>query len=480
MRLKALLFVLAISSLAAGALPSVTAQSITLRTYTKYIAGTVAQGLATSPKGGWVYVVGSTTERDYPVTDNAFDRTCGTDGSCNMFAGRFGPDYQADVVLTVLDAAGAIHYSTYIGGSGRDDNPRIAVEHDGAVWLAGGKTSTIFENAPAGCSGSTWIARFEFTLRRLEEFWCVNGVVTDIALDHDNHLWLVGTTSGGLTPRNAFQPTLAGQLDIFIAEVVSREPQLRTETYLGGRGLDIASGIAITPTGSIALVGSTNSPDFPLVRPIRSTPPPSVVRGDAIVVVMDRSGRFLQFSTQLGGSEDDRAEDVAVDALGNVYVAGSTRSADMEVTGTIDAACGNDRRCDGTLDAFLAKISATGALQASTYYGGSGVDFARSLAWRPNGQLVFVGGTQSADFPLVNAQGFRRWRPAVNFEHTFLSVFDDALTHVTRAAFVGDETYLPGVATLTVWNNYAYVSGQVTTLTGASAYGNYLTAIPLQ
>ncbi len=88
-----------------------------------------------------------------------------------------------------------------------------------------------------------------------------------------------------------------------------------------------------------------------------------------------------------------------------------------------------------------------------------------------------LGTTQSADFPLVNAPRFTRWTPGVNFEHTFLAVFGRQLERVTRAAFVGDERNLPNVALFKINNGYAYVAGQVTTFTGASAYGTYLTAV---
>ena len=54
--------------------------------------------IAVTPKGGWVYIVGSTTAPDYPTTPGAFDRTCGTDGACNPVQGRFGIARRADAL----------------------------------------------------------------------------------------------------------------------------------------------------------------------------------------------------------------------------------------------------------------------------------------------------------------------------------------------------------------------------------------------
>ena len=219
-------------------------------------------------------------------------------GPATSFQGRFGPERRADVVLTVVDAEGAIRYSTFLGGDGQDDNPRIAVARDGTVWLAGNKTSAGFEHGPGGCAGGLWIARFEFTLRRIEQFLCINGpTLSDTVLDSDGTLWLLGTTGSPVVTRNAFQPIHGGQIDIYVAHVTPSESAPVMATHLGGDRLDGGTAIAITPAGDIAIVGRTTSRNFPLVRPLRSTPPATVVHGDAVIAVLDRSGSFLEFST---------------------------------------------------------------------------------------------------------------------------------------------------------------------------------------
>jgi hypothetical protein len=468
-------FLIVIAVAVAGSMAG--AQSFTRQPYTTFIPGTLAQDLVVSPKGGWVFIVGTTTIPEYPVTANAFDRTCGTDGACNPFQGRFGIERQADIVITAIDAAGQIGYSTFLGGAFRDDNPRVAISPDGILWIAGHTTSPAFEGQPAGCTG-LFVARFAFTMDRIEQLHCLGGPsLIDIALDAEGHLWVLANATQPAPTRNALQPNHGGLNDMFLAEIVAGETAPRMATHIGGRSLDIPHALAVTPNGHIAVAGSTTSVDFPVVRPLHPSRSTSIVNGDAVVLVMDRSGTFLQFSTFLGGSSHDEAHGVAVDAGGNVYVTGHSRSTDMIVTeGAAAPRCGSTIGC---FDAFVTKLDATGALLASSFYGGSALDTGRSIAIGPHGAAMMLGTTQSPDFPLVNARPFTRWTPAVNFEHTCLTVFNSRLEQVTNARFVGDERALPNVARFTIRDGFAYVAGQVTPSTGASAYGTYLTAFRL-
>ena len=369
-------------------------------------------------------------------------------------------------MLTVLDAAGHIQYSTFLGGAGFDDNPRVAMAPDGTVWIAGQTQSPNFEHHSSGCTG-LFIARLAFTLDRLEQVQCISGpALNDIALDAEGNLWVLATASSPTPTRNALQPNPGGLIDMFLAKIVPGEAVPRMATYIGGSGSDVPHALAVTPNGSIAVVGATTSQNFPVVRPLHPPRSTSVVNGDAVVLVLDRSGTFLQFSTFLGGTSNDEADGVAVDGAGNVYVTGYTRSSDMVITDGVAAPrCGSTSGC---FDAFVTKLNATGELIASSFYGGSGLDIGRSVAVGAQGEAVVLGTTQSADFPLLNGQRFVRWTPGVNFEHTLMSGFGRQLERVTSTAFVGDERYLPNVAVFKVDDGFAYVAGQVTTLKGAS------------
>src|SRR5881628_2830634 len=88
---------------------------------------------------------------------------------------------------------------------------------------------------------------------------------------------------------------------------------------------------------------------------------------------------------------------VAVDRDGsnNVYVLGSTRSADFPTTpGAFNTTI------SGAFDIFVTKVNATGStLLYSTFLGGLDMDGASGLAIDFAGNAIIAGGTASANFP---------------------------------------------------------------------------------
>lgn len=104
----------------------------------------------------------------------------------------------------------------------------------------------------------------------------------------------------------------------------------------------------------------------------------------------------LEWSTFLGGSGSDSGQSIALDGTGNVYVAGSTFSADFPVTpGAFDTTLA------GISDAFVAKFNPAGALIFSTLIGGSGGESIEGLAVDAAGHIFFAGSTSSSDFPVT-------------------------------------------------------------------------------
>jgi hypothetical protein len=107
---------------------------------------------------------------------------------------------------------------------------------------------------------------------------------------------------------------------------------------------------------------------------------------------------IIEYSTYLGGVNDSAARGIAADGLSGTFIAGSTTSTNFPTTsGAFQS------HSAGEADAFLAELNAQGnALMFSTYFGGSGGDFANGIAFEPVGNIFITGETTSTDFPTLN------------------------------------------------------------------------------
>lgn len=103
---------------------------------------------------------------------------------------------------------------------------------------------------------------------------------------------------------------------------------------------------------------------------------------------------ILSYSIALGGSDQDEGNAVAVDAAGNVYVAGFTHSTNYPASGSNA----------GAFDLFLTKLNPTGTVVlSSSFIGGNANDEMRGLAIDTSGNAYLTGVTRSTNFPTVNA-----------------------------------------------------------------------------
>lgn len=110
----------------------------------------------------------------------------------------------------------------------------------------------------------------------------------------------------------------------------------------------------------------------------------------------------LVYSTFLGGSKQEAVRAVAVDASGNVLVAGGTNSVDMPVTkGALQSGFGGGTAAFLSGDVFVAKYSPAGALLYLTYLGGRKDEAALGMALDKSGNVYLTGFTNSTDFPVT-------------------------------------------------------------------------------
>ena len=176
------------------------------------------------------------------------------------------------------------------------------------------------------------------------------------------------------------------------------DPVLVYSTYLGGNGIDSSFDIAVDSTNNIYLTGQTSSSNFPTVNP-----PQASMAGvrDTYITKLNPSGTSILYSTYIGGSNLDVAEEIAVDASGNAYITGLTRSTNFPTT----ASAFQPNFGGGFEDAFITKLNPSGSsLAYSTYLGGTdlGSESALGIGVDAAGNAYVAGLTNASNFPTAN------------------------------------------------------------------------------
>jgi hypothetical protein len=172
-------------------------------------------------------------------------------------------------------------------------------------------------------------------------------------------------------------------------------PSLEYSTFLGGTGLEQASGVAVDAAGVAHITGTTSSSSFPLVGAFQT----AFGGGDAdgFVARLSADGSTLLFSTLVGGTANDEAASIAATPDGHSIVSGGTGSPDFPVADPVQPVNA------GATDAFVFDINPAGDLVFSTFLGGNRFDHAARVAVDAAGFAYVAGQTSSADFPALNA-----------------------------------------------------------------------------
>jgi hypothetical protein len=195
----------------------------------------------------------------------------------------------------------------------------------------------------------------------------------------------------------------------------SEVPAVLRSTY-GGRGIDMVNAVTTDAIGNIYIAGRTTSPDLPgtdnaVQKTLRGRSSYGAMT-DGFVAKLAPDGRVI-WSSYLGGNDArvtgsakfmgtsaDEARAIAVDAAGNVYVAGTTSSTDFPTT-TGAFQPDHQSTAGNTYDGFLVKFNPTGSeLAYSTYIGGvGGSTTAEAIAVDRNGDTWVLVSTTSGRFP---------------------------------------------------------------------------------
>jgi hypothetical protein len=304
----------------------------------------------------------------------------------------------------VIDPA-VLLSSTYIGGSKNDYLESMAVDDAGAVFAAGFTESSNFplkDALDATISGMTdaVVVKIAPGGKSLEfsTFMGGNGAdtVSGIALDRDGRPVICGSTKSSNFPMmKAYDASLNGGADFFVARLDADGSKLLYSTYIGGSKDDYACGIRPNADGSLVVSGGSESANFPVKNAFNRK---NSGNRDAVLLKLSKDGKSLAFSTYYGGSGDEWVEAQDVDAKGCPYIIGLTYSSNLPVKDAFQSAY------RGNGDVFLAKFAPSGgALVYATYFGGPGLDDVGDISVSAKGAVTMAGHTDSNAFPLKNA-----------------------------------------------------------------------------
>lgn len=211
-----------------------------------------------------------------------------------------------------------------------------------------------------------------------------------MALDGGGAVYVGGYTDSADFPMNASILPRAGGVDGVVFKLEGSTGRLLWANYVGGSADDRVHALVIGADGSVYAAGATTSAGFPTSG---SGAVSNRGGSDAFVMRFSADGTRLEFSTCFGGTLADSAFALARSSSG-VWLGGQTASTNLPIIG------GPQSSLRGATDAFLARYSAGGALEFSTYLGGSGEEILRTIAVTSTGDPVIGGSTGSADLTL--------------------------------------------------------------------------------
>lgn len=210
---------------------------------------------------------------------------------------------------------------------------------------------------------------------------------------------VVGTStqSTAIPTTGGFDTSHNGSWDMYVAKLTESGAGLSWGTYLGGSKEDWFGDLEVDQSGNIVVVGASRSLNMPVQGGYQMTHNTDSYY-DGYAAKISSSGNSLVWGTYLGGSKDDFLRSCAIDAYGNVLLAGETNSSDMPVENPYD------QTWNGSADIYFGVLNPDGSdLLEGSFVGGTKTDSTRSAIFDGTDSMIFAGWSCSDDMPTLNA-----------------------------------------------------------------------------
>jgi hypothetical protein len=311
----------------------------------------------------------------------------------------FGPTFgggEIDAFVAKISGAGALLWSSYLGGSGADFGYGVTTDATGAVYVTGETASSNFPSsggfdATLGGAKDAFVTKISSSGSIVwSSFLGGTGSETGRAVAASSSgVFVVGSTQSSDFPSSGGSgATFGGGTDAFVTKVTGAGA-IAWSSYLGGSSVDEANGVAVDAAGNAFVVGATASSDFPSAGGFDAT-----LGGtrDGFVAKIGGTGT-LAWSSYLGGADGDVANAAATDAAGNVFLTGSTSSTDFPL---VSAFLPAGSVYGGT--AFVVKLASAGTIGWSSLLSSVGNSEGFGIATDPAGHAFVTGVAYTSAF----------------------------------------------------------------------------------
>ncbi len=367
--------------------------------YAGYIGGASGDegfGIAVDSSGS-AYVVGTaySNESSFPVLTGP-DLTF--NGSHDAFIAKVAP------------GGNALQYCGYVGGSGPEQGYAVAVDASGNAYITGTTLSSEATFPVLGGPDVTYGGGIDAFVAKVSAGGTAlsyAGYIGGGSFDEGRAIAVEPATGiayvvGSAQSSEASFPVLGGPDltynggydDAYVVRVKADGSGFLWAGYLGGTNEELAYGVVVAPGGTIVVAGRTHSDatGFPAVGG-----PDLTLNGDwdTFVTKLDATSAAIVWSGFVGGSDQEYVGGLAIDSVGDLYVAGYTHSMD----GTYPVSVGPDTMPAGYADVFVTKVLGDGSgLGWSGFLGGGGWESTgdTGIVAASSGGGVFVTGQPGA------------------------------------------------------------------------------------
>jgi hypothetical protein len=352
----------------------------------------------TSDSAGNIFLTGSTTSTNYPVTTGVFQ------------AANKG---KTDAFVTKMNGQGtALAWSTYLGGTNDESGYGVTVDTGDDAYVVGGTTSTDFPtttgvfqttNKASGANKNGFVTKLNAQGTALVYSTYIGGAKNaqenSIAVDLGGDAYVTGIGGSDFpTTPGAFQPTFAATStnNGVLTKLNAQGTALVYSTFYTGFFASTPSQVLVDSLGQAVIGGSSFSSDLPMTPGAFQTTYGGGL-SDGFVAKFNPAGSKLLWATYVGGPDTDFVESITGDTSGNIYATGY----ELFGSGGFPTTPGVLQTSPkGGQDAIVFKLSADGRkLLYSTYLGGSKDDRGLGIALDAFGNAYVTGTTLSNDFP---------------------------------------------------------------------------------